>query len=60
MEQHEEGNSSFRFMMYDVSVGEGRASETSRIVAAIRDPRVEVGTYHHGFHLGIAKDQKRE
>ena len=46
--------------MPDLSVGEGRASEAFRVVAAITDPAVEVGRYHNGFYGEIAQDCEAE
>ena len=60
MEQHEEGNNSFRFPMYDMSVGEGKASVAFRVVATVRDPGMGVGAYYHGFYFETAQNQKRQ
>ena len=42
--------------MFDLSTGQGRASEAVRIVTASVDTRVEMGGHCHGFCCGIAED----
>jgi len=46
--------------MFGLPTDQGRASEAFGIASAIRDPGVEVGAYHDGFHLRIASHEERE
>ena len=60
MEQHEARDRSVCFSMYDMPVSKSRALEASRVVATVRNSRMEVGEQYYGFCFGTTENQQRQ
>lgn len=56
MAWYEEGCGGLCIKVSDLLASEGRASETSGVIATVGYSRVEVRRYHHGFCDGFAQD----
>ena len=59
MVRHEERDYRVRLQMLDLSAGESRTSEASKVASAIADSCVEVGAHHHGLRRRLASYVER-
>ena len=57
MARDEEGHSSFRKPMLDLSAGECPETAPSRTTTTLKGPLVEMGSSLYGFYLWFAQDQ---